>query len=146
MSDKRKRKLKKRESRQAKLRQRSASIRPVVLDAVAVRREADHVTESAAAQDARIVTLGVLVFFSTATGDAWMLDAEDDLAICLSRAGERTPPRIIETETQFGIDWQAAFSIESDLFCTVDRHTGRAAAIHGYPIQEILAAIGRIRG
>ena len=45
-----------------------------------VLREVDYVVARAAESDARVVTLGQLVFFSTDTGDVWLLDPEDHLA------------------------------------------------------------------
>ena len=54
-----------------------------------VLREVDYIVERAARCDPRFVTLGQLLFFSTDTGDAWMLDPEDHLALCLAKAGSR---------------------------------------------------------
>ena len=39
-----------------------------------IRREVDYIVRRAAERDVRIVTLGSLVFFSTESGDAWLLD------------------------------------------------------------------------
>ena len=49
-----------------------------------VLREVDYIVGRAAESDARVVTLGQLVFFSTQTGDAWLLDPEDHLALPLA--------------------------------------------------------------
>ena len=48
-------------------------------------REINYIQRRAAAYDARFVTVGPLVFFSTQTGDAWMLDPSDRLAARLAR-------------------------------------------------------------
>lgn len=45
-----------------------------------VRREADYIVERALRGEGRVVSIGPLVLFSTATGDAWMLDPADGLA------------------------------------------------------------------
>lgn len=58
-----------------------------------VVREVEYIVARAAESDARVVTLGQLVFFSTETGDAWLLDPEDRLALCLAKAGRRLPVR-----------------------------------------------------
>jgi hypothetical protein len=55
-------------------------------------------------QESRVVTLGPLVFFSTETGDAWMLEPEGGLALCLARDGEPLPVEIQETPETFAID------------------------------------------
>ena len=52
----------------------------------------------AAANEFRVVTLGPLVFFSTETGDGWMLDPQDGLANCLARDGDPLPVDIKETD------------------------------------------------
>jgi hypothetical protein len=53
-------------------------------DEVSINREADYIIKKAQAHDSRVVGLGSLVFFSTQTGDAWMLDPTDSLAVCLA--------------------------------------------------------------
>lgn len=55
------------------------------------RREAAYIVERALRGDGRSVSSGPLVLFSTATGDAWMLDPADGLARCLARDGSRLP-------------------------------------------------------
>ena len=55
-----------------------------------IHSEISHITQLALAAESRIVTVGELVFFSTRTRDAWLLDAEDNYAICLCREGGAT--------------------------------------------------------
>jgi hypothetical protein len=55
---------------------------------VSIQSEVKYIVRRAAERDAWVVTLGPLVFFSTETGDAWMLDPADGLALCLARDGE----------------------------------------------------------
>ena len=98
--------------------------------------EVAHIIRRAQAHDSRIVTLGPLLFFSTQTGDAWVLDPEEHLALCLARDGEPLPVQITETEETFGIGWGSEYRIEGDLFIhvTADR---RESVIQGYPVAEI---------
>src|SRR4029077_19392834 len=51
-------------------------------------QEIKYIQRRAAEYDARFVTVGPLVFFSTETGDAWMLDPADQLAARLARDGD----------------------------------------------------------
>src|SRR5215468_9664873 len=53
--------------------------------------EVRHIQRCAARHDGRIVTVGQLIFFSTETGDAWLLDSEDGLAAPLARDGDPNP-------------------------------------------------------
>ena len=72
---------------------------------VSIAKEADYIIARATAEDARVVSLHRLVFFSTATGNAWVLDAEDNLALPLAAAGTGLPFAITETPERFAIDW-----------------------------------------
>src|SRR5262252_8412978 len=103
-----------------------------------VLREVDYIVARAAESDARVVTLGQLVFFSTETGDAWLLDPEDHLALCLARDGSRLPVQIVETATRFAIEWSASYRFEDDAFIVTDGSGMRV--ILGYPIADLLAA------
>jgi len=47
--------------------------------------EARAIQRKAAGGLGSVVRFGPIVFFSTETGDAWMLDAEDGQAACLAR-------------------------------------------------------------
>ena len=84
------------------------------------------------------LTLGQLVFFSTATGDAWMLDPQDGLALKLAEAGNRNPAKIVETANRFTIEWTASYHLDGDVFVTMDGSGQRA--IFGYPVQEVALA------
>ena len=101
--------------------------------------EADYIIGKAQKRDARIVTLGSILFFSTDTGDAWMLDPEDGLALCLARDGARQEVMILETESNFQIEWNAQYEIQGDRF-TVATADGRIRTIVGYPTEEIVRA------
>ena len=106
--------------------------------------EANYIISRAQDNDARVVTLGPLILFSTETGDAWMLDPEDGLALCLARAGEAQPFTITETSANFSIEWKASYQIDGDVFI-VTEGAGRTRSILGYPTAEILRATRRVR-
>lgn len=105
--------------------------------------EVDYVIKLAQSGDSRIVRLGSLIFFSTASGDAWLLDPEDELALCLARGGEKQAFRIMETESNFSIEWNAQYQIDGDAFIVAER-SGRIRTIYGYPTGEILDEIRSI--
>ena len=87
--------------------------------------EAEYIISRAQQRDARVVRLGSIVFFSTETGDAWMLDPEDNLAMCLARDGAKQDYMLIETEDSFRIGWKEQYEIQDDMF-TVALADGRA--------------------
>jgi len=118
--------------------------REVPWEEVSIAREADYIIARALAEDARVVSLGPLVFFSTETGDAWVLDSEDNLALQLAAAGTRLPFAITETRERFAIEWAGTFRIEGDLMIFAEK-AGRLRTIMGYPTREIAAALARVR-
>jgi hypothetical protein len=97
------------------------------------RRAADH--------DGRIVSVGPLVFFSTDTGDAWILEPADGLACRLAIGGDPIGIPFDETETGYAIGWQGHYRIEGELFSYEDRSTHRRIAIGGYPVHLLRRVI-----
>jgi hypothetical protein len=69
-------------------------------------QEIKYIQRRAAQYDASFVTAGPLVFFSTETGDAWMLDPSDQLAARLARDGDPEPIDFRESDTNFAIGWK----------------------------------------
>ena len=100
-------------------------------------KEVASIQRRAAEHDGRFVTIGQLVFFSTETGDAWMLDPSDRLAARLARDGDPEPIEIQETETNFTIGWKGHYRIDGHAFVFTDRESGRIVAILGYPTTKI---------
>jgi len=109
---------------------------------ISIMGEANYIIGRAKNNDARVIVLGPVVFFSTETGDAWMLDPEDGLALCLARGGETQPFTITETTTNFSIEWEATYQIDGDVFIVAER-SGQIRSVLGYPTREILRATRR---
>jgi len=61
--------------------------------------EIRYIQRRAAEHDGRFVTVGPLALFSTDTGDAWLLDAADHLAVRLARDGDPEDVYFEETDT-----------------------------------------------
>ena len=102
--------------------------------------EVRYIQDKAADHDGRMVTIGQLILFSTDTGDAWLLDITDQLAVRLARDGDPEPIHLEETDTSFAIEWKGQYRIEGSTFIYADRNTGRVTAILGYPTQKIAQA------
>jgi hypothetical protein len=100
-------------------------------------QEIKYIQRRAAEYDARFVSVGPLVFFSTQTGDAWMLDPSDQLAARLARDGDPEPIDFQETDTNFAIGWKGNYHIEGRAFVYADRESGRVTAILGNPTAKI---------
>jgi hypothetical protein len=100
-------------------------------------KEIKYIQGRAAEHDGRFVTLGPLVFFSTETGDAWMLDPSDQLAARLARCGDPEPMDFRETDTHYAIGWKGTYRIDGGAFVYTGRKSGRVTAITGYPTAKI---------
>jgi hypothetical protein len=100
-------------------------------------QEIKYIQRRAAEYDARFVSVGPLVFFSTQTGDAWMLDPSDKVAARLARDGDPEPIDFQETDTNFAIGWKGNYHIEGRAFVYADRESGRVTAILGYATAKI---------
>jgi hypothetical protein len=103
--------------------------------------EIDYIQSRAAAYDGRFVTVGPLVLFSTETGDAWLLDPADHLAVRVAKDGDPEELYFEETDTSFAIGWKGNYQIDGDAFVYVDRDTARVTTILGYPTRR-LAQLG----
>jgi len=99
--------------------------------------EVRYIQRRAAEHDGRIVAVGQLVLFSTATGDAWLLDRSDLLAVRLARDGESEPVHIEDTDTAFAIGWMGRYRIDGPAFVYSDRASGRVVTILGYPTHKL---------
>jgi hypothetical protein len=72
-----------------------------------------------------------LVLFSTESGDAWLLDTDDQTANRLGQGGRPLPG--LETDTRFAMPWQGRYSIDPPVFVYADNATGRTVSILVYP-------------
>jgi hypothetical protein len=102
--------------------------------------EIAYIQDKAAIHDGRIAAIGQLILFSTDTGDAWMLDVTDQLALRLARDGDPEPIYLEETDASFAIEWKGRYRIEGPAFIYADRSTGRVTTILGYPTQKLAQA------
>ena len=101
-------------------------------------KEIRSIQHRAAEHSGRIVSSGPLVFFSTDTGDAWMLEPADQLAVRLAVGGDPLPVHIEETGTSFAISWQGRYRFDGDTFVYEDNQSRRLIAIRGYPVKQLL--------
>ncbi len=101
-----------------------------------LHQEVNTIIQLSQRREARLTTLGKLIFFSTKTGDAWILDADRGLAKCLSRDGEKQPVPFTEAAADHPIGWDAEYRIKGSLF-TVLEFSGSVSSILGYPTRQI---------
>lgn len=119
-------------------------MRPVDWRRDTLTDEVNYIVGRALDHDGSVVTFGPLLLFSTPSGDTWLLDPEDHLALPLAANGGPLPATIRETPDNFRIEWTATYEFRGDVMMVVEE-PGRSRAIHGYPIAQITAAWARSR-
>ena len=110
-------------------------------ESLQLAEEVRSIQRRAAERDGRMISIGPLVFFSTETGDAWMLEPAGQLATRLAVDGDALPVLIEETEIDYAIGWQGRYRIEGAAFIYEDNRTGRVTAIRGYPLKLLQRVI-----
>lgn len=108
--------------------------------------EVRYIQRRAAKYDSRIVTLGQLLLFSSQTGDAWILDAAENLAAPIARDGEPLAVDITDTETSFSVQWLGSFRIEGEAFIYRPKKAGGIRTILGYPTRMLEDQISNMFG
>lgn len=100
--------------------------------------EIQYIQRRAAEYDSRVVTVGQLLLFSTQTGDAWVLDPGDHLALPVARDGQALPVQMVETSAKFVIAWTGQYRIDGDAFVYAEKESGTVRAMLGYPARHIV--------
>jgi hypothetical protein len=75
--------------------------------------------------------------FSTDSGDAWLLDPSEQLAVRLARDGDPEPVHLEETDGNFTVTWTGHYRIGGAAFIYSDGASGRVVTIVGYPTDRI---------
>ncbi|TSA31175.1 MAG: hypothetical protein D4R64_18480 [Porphyromonadaceae bacterium] len=101
-----------------------------------IKKEIANIVKNARKNSGHIVRLNDLILFSTMTGDAWILDTDDNFAICLVKDSVVQKYKIVDTPNQFGFDWDHKYQIDGDKFTVVNK-AGKTRTIIGYPLKEI---------
>lgn len=115
-----------------------------VMSTSTVMKEVRYISRQAVAGISKTVSLWPLFFFSTSDGDAWMLDIEDGLAVCLVLRGENQPYDIRDAGHRFQIDWEVNYRFENESFVLFDA-SGEELVIDGYPVRHIVNEIEHAR-
>lgn len=87
--------------------------------------EVHYIQERAAEQDSRVITLPQCLLFSSQTGDAWLLEPADHLAVPVARDGDPLPVYIEETDQNFTVGWMGTYCIDGQAFIYSERNSGR---------------------
>lgn len=109
-------------------------------------KEVDYILGLAIEGKSRAVALERCVLFSTEDGDAWVLDADDGVALCLSWHGQRQDFVIEENAERFFVGYDADFSLQDNVFSVrSDNPKIGGRTIFGYPAAELAELIAVVR-
>jgi len=103
--------------------------------------EVRYIQRRAALHDGRFISVGPLVLFSTDSGDAWLLDPSEQLAVRLARDGDPETVQLEETDGNFTVTWTGHYRIGGAALIYSDGASGRVVTILGYPTDR-LAQLG----
>ena len=92
----------------------------------------------------RDLEVGPFVLFSTGVGDAWLLEPDEGLAMCLVWQGGRQELGIRDDPARMEIAWDGAYELLGDFFRIESEHPQIGErAIAGYPLSELRKLIDR---
>lgn len=110
-----------------------------------VRVEVEKIQESAGAKKAAVLALGVFVLFSTASGDAWLLEVTDMDAIQVARGGEKLAVQIEENPETIEFNWTHKFDVKNKQFVLTSYKDKSEDIREDYPTHTILSTVKKIR-
>lgn len=108
-----------------------------------VNAAAESTALAAIQGEATLNCLGNFIFFSTQTGEAWMLDYRKSCALRLAENGEKSSYTILESRERFQVEWKERFRIEEDLF--IASRQGRETVFAHYPIDALTRLIRMLK-
>lgn len=111
---------------------------------LSIRDECEHIIAAELRGDVKIVMTkaGVacppFVLFSTGVGDAWLLEPDEQLAMCLVWQGAREDIGVSEDPSRIEVAWDGTYELLGDFF-HVDTNNPkiRQRAVGGYPLGEV---------
>lgn len=89
--------------------------------------------------------LGVFFFYSTAEGDAWLLEMTQLDCVKIAEKGEKLPPPINENPETIEINWSHTFKILNKQMEVTAYEDKSVTVLDDAPTKEISAAVRRIR-
>jgi hypothetical protein len=107
-------------------------------------QEIKGIVQSAQLHEGRVVGIDQFIFFSTETGDAWMLEPAGNLALCLARDGVAQGVTVQETADQLLVAWESVYHMTDTAFTIVEK-SGTMRTIYGYPTRQIMQTIQKMQ-
>jgi hypothetical protein len=109
-----------------------------------LKRECETIADAELRGESKIVVTGPemeagpFVLFSTGIGDAWLLDPDEQLGVCLVWQGAKKPLTISEDPARLAIGFHGHYELRGKFFCIQSHETDIGErAIAGYPLDEL---------
>lgn len=109
-----------------------------------IREECEAIIASELRGDIKIVVTKPgpacppFVLFSTGVGDAWLLEPDEHLAMCLAWHGAREVIGVSEDPSRIEVAWDGSYELLGDFFRVDSEHPVIGSrAIAGYPLDEV---------
>lgn len=84
------------------------------------------------------------VLFSTGIGDAWLLEPDEALAMCLVWHGERQTVALRDDPARLEVEWDCTYELLGDFFHVSSEHPVIGTrAIGGYPLEDVRRLLDR---
>ncbi|MDO5674980.1 MAG: SEC-C metal-binding domain-containing protein [bacterium] len=109
-----------------------------------LKAEIAKLQQTAQEQEAKFWELGVFLFFSTAAGDAWLLEITETDAVQVAQAGAAIDLPIEENAETIAINWTHTFKLVDKQIVLTSYASGQEEPLPQAPAQQIHAAIRRI--
>lgn len=87
--------------------------------------------------------IGNFIFLSTRSGEAWMLDHRENLALRLADEYQPLKYKIIETDDRFFVEWTEKFQLLDDAFLAIS--DSKKSLFTDYPVRELQILINYLR-
>jgi hypothetical protein len=128
-----------------KQQEQPANLTDVQKAQISLKNGISAIQEAASKGIQKVHELGVFVFFSTADGDAWLLEVTEMDALQVAAGKEVITVDLEENPETIEILWTHTFEIKNKQFITTSYKDKEVEEIANYPTHPILAAIKRIK-
>lgn len=105
----------------------------------------EKIQELAVAKKAGVKELGVFFFYSTANGDAWLLEMTELDCVMVAKGGEALEAPIDENPDTIEINWSHTYVIRDKQMVITAYEDNAVTTLEDAPSKEISAAVRRIR-
>lgn len=107
--------------------------------------EVAAIRQAALQREEKVRQVGVFVLFSTAEGDAWLLEASERDALHLVASGKEIEVSIEEDSKLIEVNWSHTFSVDAKRFEVTAYQDGKKDMYEKYPVLRIHAALKGIQ-